>query len=702
KTRRTAPIFHVARVHDHIQVKFGPGFNIQEIITGFETPWLYLSNIPSTVSQDQIVHLLSKHGTVRELRAVTGSQQGTAKVRARFSCAIDAQKANLVLSGTRQWGSIITTQLPINDDHGHGATLEDTTAWIEWDAPSIVGYAGYSTEDQARNAIAFARTSFSEDYVLAHMYSGLPQMGTFTVRFSNLSVQTTKEQMSKYSKPSDIMWSVPNYTSVDLVVASLRCKLESNKIEIISFEVLPPPYRNGRVKAWIRFSNPAATKTACQLLHLRKPVCTGRTRVFAYHMKSLSYSISLHHYKKIQGDLTTFRARLSREVQGTTFTLTPGTAAVAIQISAVDEKILAKLKTEFEKLRGGEVVEYKGEVLWDRFFSLPAGKLYLRQLEVIHRGITIQEDVSSRRLSLFGQSGLRETVKTALIQKHVELLTTEKRRFFLGPLVGPFLRFEFESISRRLGTEKVVLDLWTRQLVVTGQSHDFYTALQAIQRVHSKQKSSSHATCSVCFCEVNCPIILYQCQHSYCRVCLINYLEAAISSNFFPLRCLGNDNNCSSLITVSLARQVLSIGQFDSLVEAAFGDYIHKHPKEFHYCPSPDCRQVYRPAPRGIVLQCPSCLLRICPQCHVEQHDGFVCPEQDGDQIFDEWLKTHKDDVKKCPSCGVPIERAEGCNHITCILCRTHICWVCMLTFPRGEGIYNHMRAEHGGIGNGP
>ncbi|KAJ3779827.1 hypothetical protein GGU10DRAFT_280242, partial [Lentinula aff. detonsa] len=56
--------------------------------------------------------------------------------------------------------------------------------------------------------------------------------------------------------------------------------------------------------------------------------------------------------------------------------------------------------------------------------------------------------------------------------------------------------------------------------------------------------------------------------------------------------------------------------------------------------------------------------------------------------------------VKNCPLCKVHIERAEGCNHITCIHCQTHICWVCMQTFPGGDGIYNHMRAEHGGIVN--
>ncbi|KAJ4466873.1 hypothetical protein C8J55DRAFT_526598 [Lentinula edodes] len=700
--RPAAPPFYMATIHDHIRVKFGAGFGVQEVITGFETPWLYVNNIPNNVSQDEVTQLLSKHGTVQDFRSETGNQRGTLRVRVRFSSDIEARNANIILNGTRQWGSLISTQLPVNTAHGRGATLQNTAVRIEWEAPSIIGYAGYPTEERAKEAIAIAKTAYYDTYISAHMYSGLPQMAAYTVRFLNLPVDTKKEQMSKYSKPLDMMWDVPNYTSVDEVATFLRRRLESNGIDIISFEVLPPPYRDGRVRAWVHFPAPVAAKAACQLLHLRKPMCTGRTRIFAYHVQSLSYSILLEHYKKIQDDILLFRERLRREVQGTTFTVIPGASSVTIRLSAIDGKDLSNLKAEFEHLRGGEVVKHDGEVLWDRFFGLPAGKSYLRRLEIAHLGIAIREDAMRRRLTLFGQAALREVVKAALTEKHNELLVTEKRCLFLGPLIGPFIHSELGSLSQRLGPEKVVLDMWNRQLVVSGKDHDFRVALQAVQKIQRRQHPHLQrdvASCPVCLGEVDCPVTLPQCKHSYCRACLISYLQAAIDGRFFPLTCLGNDDNCSSPLSISLARQVLSSGEFDSLIEAAFEAHIHERPEEFHYCPSPDCMQVYRPAPSGNILQCPSCLLRICPQCHVEQHDGFECPDRDGgDHLFNEWARTHN--VKNCPSCRVPIERAEGCNHVTCIRCRTHICWVCMRTFPRGDGIYNHMRAEHGGIGN--
>ncbi|KAE9398064.1 hypothetical protein BT96DRAFT_995247 [Gymnopus androsaceus JB14] len=610
------PAYYATTIHDHIRIKLGAGFSVQEIVTGFETPG-YIS----TISRLDVIVSRSGH-------------RGSLRARARFSSHIEARNANISLNGTLQWGSIVSTQLP-------------------WEAPSVVAYAGYPTEARANKAIAIAKAAYSSTYISAHLYSGLPQMGAYTVRFRNLPLDTKKAHLSKYSQPLDVMWDMPNYTSIDMVAITLRRKLETNGISLNSFDVLPPPYRDGRVRAWAHFSSPSAAKAACQLLHLRKPMCTGRTRVFA----------------------TTCRRYLIRCLWNNTEkskmkSLFPGPSVIA-KLSAEDGKDLGHLKAEFEKLRGGEVVRHNGE------------------LEIAHIGLIIRDDASRRRLTLFGQSSLRETVKAILIQKHSELSVREQRYLDLGPLMGPFIHFEFGALSRRLGPEKVFLDLWNRRLVVmvaNGQDPDFHIALQAVQRTQCMQNPRLRRDVA-------------SCPHAYCRTCLVNYLQAAIDSKFFPLTCLGNDDNCSSLIPISLARQVLSIGEFDSLVEAAFQAHIHERPKEFHYCPSPDCMQVYRPAPRGNVLQCPSCLLRICPQCHVEQHDGFECPDHDGgNRLFNEWANAH--DVKNCPECRIPIERAEGCNDVTCTRCRTHICWVCLQTFPGGDGIYSHMRIEHGGIGN--
>ena len=51
---------------------------------------------------------------------------------------------------------------------------------------------------------------------------------------------------------------------------------------------------------------------------------------------------------------------------------------------------------------------------------------------------------------------------------------------------------------------------------------------------------------------------------------------------------------------------------------------------------------------------------------------------------------------KECPNCGILIEKAEGCLHMTCN-CGTHFCWLCLEIHTRGN-IYKHIDDKHKNI----
>ncbi|GIQ80887.1 hypothetical protein KIPB_001761 [Kipferlia bialata] len=53
--------------------------------------------------------------------------------------------------------------------------------------------------------------------------------------------------------------------------------------------------------------------------------------------------------------------------------------------------------------------------------------------------------------------------------------------------------------------------------------------------------------------------------------------------------------------------------------------------------------------------------------------------------------------VHTCPSCGVAVEKSEGCNHITCH-CGKHWCWACGFVSTREGPVYAHMVEKHGGL----
>lgn len=49
---------------------------------------------------------------------------------------------------------------------------------------------------------------------------------------------------------------------------------------------------------------------------------------------------------------------------------------------------------------------------------------------------------------------------------------------------------------------------------------------------------------------------------------------------------------------------------------------------------------------------------------------------------------------KECPGCQILVEKNDGCAHMTCILCNTHYCWIC-LEIHNSDTIYNHIDEKH-------
>ena len=303
---------------------------------------------------------------------------------------------------------------------------------------------------------------------------------------------------------------------------------------------------------------------------------------------------------------------------------------------------------------------------------------------------------------MFGPSQKRRRVRTAILEKIARVCA---QQVWVIPVPGRhialFMSAELMELQESLGKENVDLNLREHTLTIRGNEKAFESAQRAVHQVEQQYVDSRRRNideCPVCFNEVVSPIRL-SCGHTWCKSCLSNYLLASVDNKMFPLTCLGNEATCSQPLSITVARDILPANDFDAVANASFTAYLYAHTEDFYYCPTADCSQIYRATAQDTILQCPSCLVRICPKCHVEAHDGISCAQRDvgGEELFHKWMEAH--DVKVCPGCKTSIERIAGCNHITCTRCQTHICWVCMKTFVKGEGIYDHMRMAHGGIG---
>ena len=711
----TRPPFHaVTKVpelfpftfHNHIKVKFGAGFEVQDLVTGFETSWVYIGNVPKRVTEEDITRLLRPHGEVTAVRMMSDPLTQAMTVKARFSSAAGASKASSVLNGTQAFGVTLRVRLAVNNPDGTPSILvRDTAVRIQWEAPGKVGYGGYHSIERAREAIEATRDlRFGDSYTKASIHLGLPAVGVATVKFHSLPVDANEEGMEWFAQTKDVMWGRPNYTSLPRAISGIQRLLLEKDVDLLEFHVLPPPYKDGMVRAWAHFSTPGEAKAVCDHLHNRKPAFTGHTKIFARHLQSISYSVSHETFNVVKPDILALGESAWRRGTGSSVSALEKPASVSVRICGEDLKELGRLKSELEKLLTGVIVQHDGKVVWDDFFDRPDGVIFLRDLEREHRPLTITKERARRRIRLLGSSKLRAIVHKKIVEKAAELRCRQMLIIPLdGRLVGLFMSEDLIRLQENLGLDNVVLDLMNRRLRIRGNQEAFDRAREAVNRArsrHSGERQTTGAECPVCFEAATSPISLH-CGHRWCRACITRYLTAAVDQNFFPLTCLGNEAHCPERIPLGIAKEVLPTHDFEAVLNAAFSAHIHTRPNEFHFCPTPDCSQVYRSAPEGTVLQCPSCLLRICPNCHSEAHDGLACAEVDGGEVlFKEWMK--KNDVKSCPGCNIPIEHAEGCNHMMCTQCQTHICWVCMQTFPKGEGIYGHMRQVHGGFGLGP
>ena len=76
-----------------------------------------------------------------------------------------------------------------------------------------------------------------------------------------------------------------------------------------------------------------------------------------------------------------------------------------------------------------------------------------------------------------------------------------------------------------------------------------------------------------------------------------------------------------------------------------------------------------------------TCNNPFCFRCGSEAHDPCTCQQlqtwnlkcQDESETAN-WILAN---TKKCPECMTRIEKNQGCNHMTCKICKFEFCWIC-------------------------
>lgn len=75
---------------------------------------------------------------------------------------------------------------------------------------------------------------------------------------------------------------------------------------------------------------------------------------------------------------------------------------------------------------------------------------------------------------------------------------------------------------------------------------------------------------------------------------------------------------------------------------------------------------------------CGASFCGVCGEVHDERVSCTLVKQWvallDDDRETSSWLRAH---TKACPVCAARVEKNDGCNHMTCLQCRSHWCWYC-------------------------
>lgn len=205
-----------------------------------------------------------------------------------------------------------------------------------------------------------------------------------------------------------------------------------------------------------------------------------------------------------------------------------------------------------------------------------------------------------------------------------------------------------------------------------------------------------HTECPLCLLELPADFFpeLSSCTHRACYDCLQQYLKIEISESRVNVSC----PECTEPIHPNDIRTILNDENYTAKYEKFMLRRVLVAEPDARWCPAPDCGYVVIAAgcagcPK---LQCkrPGCDTFFCYHCKYVWHPNQTCDaarnernirmtpsrmsaDFDGHSISNH----HRDtDIKPCPTCKVLIIKMDdgSCNHMTCSVCGTEFCWLCM------------------------
>ncbi|XP_019099610.1 PREDICTED: putative E3 ubiquitin-protein ligase ARI4 [Camelina sativa] len=171
-----------------------------------------------------------------------------------------------------------------------------------------------------------------------------------------------------------------------------------------------------------------------------------------------------------------------------------------------------------------------------------------------------------------------------------------------------------------------------------------------------------------------------ECGHRFCNDCWKGHFTVRINEGESKrIRCMAH--KCNVICDEDVVRRLVSPELAEKFDRFLIESYVEDN-KMVKWCPStPHCGNAIQKTvdDDDDEVEC-SCGHQFCFSCLSESHSPCSC------LMWKLWTKKCADEsetvnwitvnTKLCPECSKPVEKRDGCNHMTCI-CGQCFCWLC-------------------------
>ncbi|XP_044482540.1 probable E3 ubiquitin-protein ligase ARI8 isoform X2 [Mangifera indica] len=216
--------------------------------------------------------------------------------------------------------------------------------------------------------------------------------------------------------------------------------------------------------------------------------------------------------------------------------------------------------------------------------------------------------------------------------------------------------------------------------------------------------NAKELNCGICFETYPCDRLhAAACGHPFCNACWAGYISTSINDGpgCLTLRC--PDPSCGAAIGQDMINLFVSDEDKEKYSRYFVRSYVEDN-RKIKWCPAPGCDFAvdFVVGSGNYDVTC-RCSYSFCWNCTEEAHRPVDCGtvakwllKNSAESENMNWILANS---KPCPRCKRPIEKNQGCMHMTCTPpCKFEFCWLCLCAWSdhgeRTGGFYACNRYE--------